>query len=98
MFILILFLTFFECCFAHAEELDKWLLPNGHPIYYQLKGLFNDAHMFESVTALEELGFTSEIEPHNARAGSILVVSHPSIEGYLIKKYPNNIAQDVQLA
>lgn len=88
-------LTFSSLLFS--SEVDRWLLPETHPIYPVLENLFPSREMFDSFETLEYLGFSSKAPAEGTCSWSILVLAHPLIEGYIIKKYPNHVDSKRQL-
>ena len=73
------------------------LLPQTHPLQPALKRLFADPKKFSSQDAWEQAGFVMKWDPLNVNATTIFVVSHPSIPGYLIKKYPDSVSPSTHL-
>jgi len=64
------------------------------PASIDFKGLFREAHMFESRRAWEEAGFQIF---NRATSGKIMVARHLSVQGLLFKKYSNEVAEKDQL-
>lgn len=73
----------------------KYLLPKNHPLQNKLKRLFgNNSAIFRSIQSFRKGGFQVKIgykiksvDP----AKQLMVGSHPSLPGYLIKKYPDTL-------
>lgn len=74
----------------YSQEIDTLLLPTDHPIYDKLEKLCTDPTLFESIEQLENNGFKLENPPQTFRAWSIIVLTHPDLPGYVIKKYLNH--------
>lgn len=94
------------CCFAqeHTSEVptlvldfELHLLPLGHPAHQTLQELCADPSIFDTFDTLKKVGFTIENMPGTEREWSIMVASHPTLEGCLIKKYPNQFPINFQL-
>lgn len=78
---------------AHPSILEPYLLPDKHPLQEQINHLFENSQMFESVDQLQKSGF--EVLPRVHRG--LMVASHSTMNGYLIKKFQNHISQKHQL-
>lgn len=78
---------------TYMLTVKECLLPKHHPLQDQLKPLFQDKNMFDSRDLVKEAGF------HHIKSQrkGIMVVTHPNIEGYLIKKFQSSVAQKEQL-
>lgn len=72
-----------------SSELDCHLLSLKHPVYDKLQELFNDSSRIENLGYWLERGFIVENYNESFREWSILVLSHPKIPDYVLKKYFN---------
>lgn len=72
---------------------EDCLLPDDHPLQEQLKYLFEYDYMFESPDHLRREGFQVSKRVHRG----LMVVSHPYLKNYLIKKFDNDTSQREQL-
>lgn len=78
---------------SRKVSLNKYLLPNKHPLYTQLKHLFEHPDMFETPDHLRAAGFQVINKVHR----KLMVATHPSIKNYLFKKFQNCISKEHQL-
>lgn len=69
------------------------LLPEDHPLQNKLKKLFDNPSIFELPEHLRLAGFTI---CNRIRRG-LMVISHPNIKNYLIKKFQNETPRKAQL-
>lgn len=73
----------FQGVVVHELEVNECLMPQDHPLQSQFKDLFQDRHMFLSLSHLKKCGFTTLSYKRN----KIMVARHPDIKHYLIKKF-----------
>lgn len=74
-----------------CRSLNTYLLPNDHPAKNILPTLFLNPYMFASSKKWEKEGFTVKL------GYKIMVGFHPSLPGYVIKKFRNNVSPKKQL-
>lgn len=74
-------------------KLEECLLPSNHPLQENLKSLFTNKAMFNSPKSLSHEGFKVNRRVHRG----LMVAGHPSISGYLIKKFESKVPQEEQL-
>lgn len=77
---------------SNDDPLQAYYLPKTHPLHAQLEGLFTNPEMFKSPLKFRKAGFTV-IPGHK----QLMVGGHPSLPGYLFKKFPDSRPQDKQL-
>lgn len=75
-----------------SESLKPYLLPKDHPLIPKLKDLFKNRKMFKTPKEFRKEGFHL-----NFGHRRLMVASHPKIEGYLIKKFPDAMSKEKQL-
>src|SRR5690349_13143710 len=66
-----------------AKKLDKFLLPEDHPIKSKLDEIFSYPDVLSSLETLRSAGFN----PQKIRKKALLIVRHPEVEGYVFKVY-----------
>lgn len=71
----------------------SYLLPKKHPLQKKLKDIFKDPEIFDTPHQLRLAGFQVLNRVHR----NLMVARHPSISGYLFKKFQNNVSQEDQL-
>ena len=74
------------------KEIASLLLPVDHPIQNQLKELFKDPNMFQAIENFRQAGFDVVRSRED-----LLLGTHNSIKGFLIKKFSNKKSQSEQL-
>lgn len=62
---------------------EPYLLPQSHPLEEKMHALFSTGRVTQNIRTLEKNGFKVEQKRH----GGMLIVSHPDLEGYLLKLY-----------
>ncbi|MDP1880735.1 MAG: hypothetical protein Q8K60_07330 [Parachlamydiaceae bacterium] len=77
----------------NSLSIKQCLLPKTHPIYVQLHEIFTDLHQFDSPDHWRKSGFYVNERAHRG----LMVGSHPSIQGYLFKKFDHSISQKEQI-
>lgn len=75
------------------SELESYLLPNRHELNRKIRRLFTDPHLFNHPKMLNKKGFKVLKRVHRG----LMVISHPEMKNYLIKKFKNEIPQADQL-
>ncbi len=91
--ILSFFLLLILPCALFSLSIKECLLPSDHHLQPVLQELFIHPTMFDSIENLKNEGFT--LISHNPN--KIMVASHSSLKGFLIKKFNNHISQEEQL-
>lgn len=86
-----LLLTFLFVGTVFSQE--QYLLPKDHPLQEKLSCLFQDEQMFESRYSWQRNGFVVLGRIHFG----LMVAKHPSIPGYLFKKFQDKISLEYQL-
>ena len=99
-FILILSFAFSLCLSAGIKKVPvellkekDCLLPRNHWIRFNLRSLINKQNFFDSRANLAKAGFKLLNSSHQ----TIMVVSHPILNGYLIKKFDSTVLPEDQL-
>lgn len=78
----------------NSGSLSQFLLPRSHSLNRPLKNLCVDPTLFDSRERLEKKGFHVK---KRMRRG-LMVLSHPTIKGFLIKKFRPIVSEEMQLA
>lgn len=78
--------------YSDVDSVEKWLMPKKHPIYKKLTKLFKYRELFDSPETLREAGFIVNKRVHQ----NMMVFTHPSVEGYIFKRFRNKVDQEVQ--
>ncbi len=80
---------------TEVNSYKKYLLPKNHPLQKKLKQLFeNSSGIFRSTLSFKKAGFNVKVGLKIKSVDitkQLMVGSHPSIPGYLIKKYPDSM-------
>lgn len=82
------------------EALKKFLLPNNHPLQAKLKKIFSDSSILDSDEKAKKAGFhviKVRREINYSKKSGFIVLTHPSIKGYLFKTFLNAIPAKTQL-
>ncbi len=66
-----------------------YMLPTDHPLHAKLDALI-DPTLFKSRVSLIQAGYTLKDMSDEVRPWTIMVATHPDIEGYVIKSYPTD--------
>lgn len=77
---------------TEKKSVKECLLPKKHPLQKKIGRIFRNVHQFESQEALRRAGFTVLLGHRD-----LLVGRHPSVPGYLFKKFTDNRSQKAQL-
>jgi hypothetical protein len=90
-------LIFLSLLYSTSPYLDAstqhYLLPVDHFLQKPLADLFQDSKMFATRENLRKAGF----QLFKRRHSGLMVAKHPSIKGFLIKKYIDDVPQEKQL-
>lgn len=76
-------------CFGHlygsaSSEIKPYLIPSDHPLKSTLDALFSQSRVTENLETLQAAGFRIL---HVKESSFMIVASHPSLPGYLLKLY-----------
>jgi hypothetical protein len=67
-------------------DFDQFIMPDNHPAKSALDDIFSRFRPLASASAISKAGFSVVSE----RPSTMRVLSHPSLDGYLVKLYPLN--------
>jgi hypothetical protein len=77
-------------------DLSGYLLPQNHPLQEKLDTLFEDPNMFKSHQNVKQAGFHVVYNKYKPNT-KLMVIKHPALENYLIKKFVDKISRRQQL-
>ncbi len=77
----------------YEDAIDRYLLPDTHPLYTKLRKLFSDTALFDSPETLRQRGF----EVHKRMHKNLMVFTHHTVEGFIFKRLTNSVKHTKQL-
>jgi hypothetical protein len=98
IFSLFFFITSINLAYTNSKKsfflpLQKYLLPNEHPLQSSLKRIFKRSSMFNNPIEFQHAGFHVLERVHRG----LMVATHPSIKGYMFKKFQKSTSLADQL-
>jgi hypothetical protein len=92
--ICLIFCYFVVVFSLHADEIQDLLIDHGHPAYATVRRLLVNARDFDSFESAAAHGFVMCNPEPSLAPWSIMVLGHPNLPGYLIKKYPKKTTKE----